>query len=137
MQEGRTVTAKGRQRVPRTRAGNTWSESRYFQFIRSALRQAFNRYPAKFQARKAAERTVTGKRHKYEYQCAECEDWFMGKEIQVDHIEPAGSLKTFNDLPQFCERLFCEADGMQVMCKPCHQSKTNAERKARKEKDNG
>jgi 5-methylcytosine-specific restriction endonuclease McrA len=122
---------KTRQRVPRTRAGETWTESRYWQFIRSALRQAFNRYPAKFQARKQAERRVKGKRHKYEYQCAACGKWFKAKEIQVDHIEPAGSLKEYGDLAGFVERLFCEADGMQVMCKECHNTKTQLERKKR------
>jgi len=121
----------GKQRVPRTRAGNTWTESRYWAFLRSLLRQGFNRYPPKFQARKQAERTVKGKRHKYEYQCSGCKKWFMGKEIQVDHITPAGSLKDYDDLAGFAERLFCEAEDMQVMCKPCHQIKTNEERAAR------
>lgn len=121
-----------KKRVQPTRAGNTWTEAKYFQFIRSALRQAYSRYPAKFQAKKLAERDVTGKRHRYEYKCAACKEWFMGKEIQVDHIEPAGTLKTYADLPAFTEKLFCEAEGMQVMCKPCHQLKTNAERAARK-----
>jgi 5-methylcytosine-specific restriction endonuclease McrA len=121
-----------RQLVPRTRAGNTWTESRYWQFIRSALRQAYSRYPVKFQAKKKAERTVTGKRHKYEYQCAECEGWFMGKETQVDHIEPAGSLKKYDDLAGFCERLFCEEDGLQVLCSDCHKAKTKLERSKRK-----
>lgn len=120
---------KKRQRVPRTRAGESWTESRYWQFIRSLLRQGFNRYPPKFQARKNAERTVKGKRHKYEYQCSCCEEWFKGKDIQVDHIEPAGSLRNYEDLPRFVERLFCEQDNLQVMCKPCHQTKTNEERK--------
>ena len=123
----------GKQLVPRTRAGNTWTEARYWQFIRSALRQAYSRYPVKFQVKKEAERTVTGFRHKYEYQCAACSGWFTGKEIQVDHIEPAGKLSSYKDLAGFVKRLFCEADGMQVLCLECHQSKTNAERKARKE----
>ena len=122
----------GKQLVPRTRAGNTWTEARYWQFIRSALRQAYSRYPVKFQVKKDAERTVTGFRHKYEYQCAKCSGWFTGKEIQVDHIEPAGKLSNYKDLAGFVKRLFCEADGMQVLCLECHQSKTNAERKARK-----
>jgi len=121
-----------KQLVPRTRAGNTWTEARYWQFIRSALRQAYSRYPVKFQVKKAAERTVEGCRHKYEYQCAECSDWFMGKETQVDHIVPAGKLSSYRDIAGFCKRLFCEADGMQVLCTECHQKKTNAERKARK-----
>lgn len=121
-----------KQLVPRTRAGNTWTEARYWQFIRSALRQAYSRYPVKFQVKKEAERTVEGCRHKYEYQCAECSGWFTNKEIQVDHIEPAGKLSNYKDLAGFVKRLFCEADGMQVLCLECHQSKTNAERKARK-----
>lgn len=118
-------------RVERTRAGRTWTEARYWAFIRSLLRQGFNRYPPKFQARKAAERTVTGKRHRYEYLCAACDKWFMGKEVQVDHIEPAGSLKDYADLVSFVAKLFCEAEDMQVMCKPCHQVKTNEERRQR------
>jgi hypothetical protein len=116
----------GKQLVPRTRAGNTWTEARYWQFIRSALRQAYSRYPVKFQVKKDAERTVQGCRHKYEYKCAECSGWFTNKEIQVDHIEPAGKLSSYKDLAGFVKRLFCEADGMQVLCLECHQSKTNA-----------
>ena len=122
----------GKQLVPRTRAGNTCTEARYWQFIRSALRQAYSRYPVKFQVKKDAERTVEGCRHKYEYQCAECSGWFTNKEIQVDHIEPAGKLSSYADIAGFAKRLFCEAEGMQVLCLECHQSKTNAERKARK-----
>ena len=121
------------KRVEKTRAGKTWSEARYWGYIRSVLRQGFNRYPPKFQARKAAERTVTGKRHRYEYLCSACSKWFMGKDVQVDHIEPAGSLKAYTDLAGFCKRLFCEAEDMQVMCKPCHQAKTNEERRQRNE----
>lgn len=123
-----------RQLVPRTHAGGTWTKAKYFAFIRSALRQAATRYPVKFQVKEANRRTVTGKRWRYEYQCVECTKWFKDKEVQVDHIEPAGSLKEYTDLPAFAERLFCEPDGLQVMCKPCHQTKTNAEREERKKK---
>lgn len=50
----------------------------------------------------------------------------MRKEVQIDHIEPAGSLKGFDDLPGFVERLFCEVDGLQVLCKDgCHNKKTH------------
>jgi hypothetical protein len=54
--------------------------------------------------------------------------WFQGKDVSVDHLIGAGSLKTFSDLAGFAERLFCEADGLQVLCKSCHQTKTNHER---------
>lgn len=117
------------KRGVKCRAGNTWTESRYFQFIRTALRGAFSRYPVKYQVLKAAERKVTGQRHKKEYQCAECSDWFKASEVNVDHKIPAGSLKTYEDLPSFCANMFCEADNLQVLCKPCHKTKTAEERK--------
>lgn len=125
------ATTKTAGRGVKVRAGNTWTEARYFQFIRAALRAAFSRYPVRFQVKKAAEKTVTGKRHKYEYKCAACKKWYMSKEVHVDHINPCGSLKTYADLPRFVETLFCEADNMQVLCTECHKKKTAEERKAR------
>jgi 5-methylcytosine-specific restriction endonuclease McrA len=120
-------------RGEKCRAGDTWTEARYFAFIRGALRRAAAKYPVKYQVKDAARRNKPeGKagRHRFEYQCNGCKKWFQGKEVEVDHIEPAGSLKTFSDLPAFTERLFCEADNMQVLCKKCHRKKTNEERKA-------
>lgn len=119
-------TPKKRQRVPRTHAGGTWTKSRYFQFIRSALRQAFSRYPVKYQVKDKAKRELKHKkgRQKYEYQCAICSGWFASKDVEVDHILPAGSLKDYEDLPGFVSRMFCEADGLQVLCRECHKVKT-------------
>lgn len=111
--------------VERTRNGGQWTESRYFGFIRSALRAAFQRWGPKHQCKLAAK---TGYN---QYTCAACEETFGSKDIQVDHIVPAGSLTKFEDLPEFVERMFCEVDGFQVLCKPCHQIKTNEERKSR------
>ena len=117
------------RRVERTRAGGTWTEARYFGFIRNALRSAFQKYPVKHAAkRQALELTDNGGR----YRCASCSELFRGSDVHVDHIEPCGSLKTFDDLPGFVERMFCEVEGFQILCKPCHQDKTNAERAARK-----
>jgi len=121
-------------RVPRTRMGNTKTEAEYWAFIRGILRRGATRYAVKFQVKRAARRQSmsANKRLKYEYVCAECNEWFPDKETQVDHLVPCGSLKVYEDLPGFVERLFCEAEDMQVLCKPCHQIKTNAERAARK-----
>ena len=129
-------------RVERTRAGKTWTEARYWAFIRSALRGAWAKYPVKHGVKKAVRReTGRGNSHRYEYPCRTCEEWFPDKEVQVDHIRPAGSLRSYNDLPRFVENLFCEEDNLQVLCKPCHQIKTNEEREEKnvkrkqKEKD--
>jgi hypothetical protein len=118
-------------RVQKTRAGGTWTESRYWTFIRSALRQAWSKYPVRYQVLNDARRPFSGndKRTKWEYQCNECKEWHKAKDVQVDHIESAGSLKCYEDLPAFVQRLFCEADNLQVMCKPCHHVKTQEERK--------
>ena len=63
------------------------------------------------------------------YRCNTCDELFRSSDVQVDHITPCGSLRTFDDLPGFVERMFCEADGFQVLCKECHQLKTNEERR--------
>jgi hypothetical protein len=60
------------------------------------------------------------KRLKFEYQCATCKAWRPGKDVEVDHIVPCGSLKSFDDLRGFTERLFCEADQLRVLCATCH-----------------
>ena len=118
--------------VSKHRAGGRWSEARYFSFIRSALRKASMRYPVKTDCLLAARRDKTEAsgegRHTYEYECAGCRGFFQGKDVSVDHLIGAGSLKTFDDLAGFTERLFCEVGGLQVLCKSCHQTKTNHER---------
>jgi len=48
----------------------------------------------------------------------------MEKNVNVDHICPAGSLNSAQDLPGFVERLFCEIDNLQVLCEKCHNVKT-------------
>jgi len=118
------------RRVERTRAGGQWTESRYFGFIRSTLRRAFTRYPVKHQVKINNRRIKKGSK-RFEYQCEACRGWFPNSQIEVDHINPAGSLKTFDDLPGFVERLFCEEDNLQLICKPCHLKKTKEERSRR------
>ena len=127
------ATRVKKPRVPRTRAGGTMTEAAYWSYIRSGLRQKFQRYPVKFQV-KNANRRKKKKGRGFEYPCALCNDWFMDKDVQVDHIRPCGSLKSWDDLVPFAKNLFCEKDNLQLLCKDCHQSKTNDERKKRKKK---
>lgn len=117
------------QRVPRTRAGGEWSEASYWNFIRSGLRNLSRRWPPL--VRLAMEHVrrpnqSANKRLTWEYQCQQCGGWFTAKEVQVDHRDPAGQLRSYDDLPGFVERLLCEADGLQVLCVTCHREKTNA-----------
>ncbi|UFK09623.1 HNH endonuclease [Xanthomonas phage DES1] len=112
-----------------------WSEARFWSFVRSALRAAWSRYPVKYKVLAKAKRAYKGpnKNQKYEFQCAQCGGWFKAKEVSVDHIIPAGTLKCYADLPSFVEKLFVSEEELQVLCTADHQVKSNAERAARKE----
>jgi 5-methylcytosine-specific restriction endonuclease McrA len=116
--------------APKTRNAGTLTEAAFWSFIRSALRQKSRWWKPISQAKAKAKRSYKGplKRQKFEYQCAECLQWFPDKEINVDHIIPAGTLRCANDLPGFVERLFCEVDNLQVLCQDCHDIKTKEEK---------
>lgn len=107
------------------------TESAFWSFIRSALRQKSRWWKPITQCKMKSRRAYKGpnKRQKFEYQCNTCKKWFPDKKINVDHIIPAGSLNCANDLPGFVERLFCEIDNLQVLCSGCHDVKTAKEKK--------
>jgi 5-methylcytosine-specific restriction endonuclease McrA len=111
------------------RNGGTWTESKYWSQVRSHLRNAFRYWHPMKQCKEAVRRPnqSDNKRLRWEYQCNHCFSWYADKEVQVDHIIPAGSLKCADDLAPFLERLTTET-GFQVLCKACHQIKTNEER---------
>jgi hypothetical protein len=117
--------------VPRTRASGKWTESRYWSFLRSALRRASMRWPPIHDVLEKCRRPYKGRRRnvKWEYLCSHCEQWYFRKEVQVHHIHPCGTLKGFSDLPGFCENLFCEVDKLDVVCIQCHTKETNANKK--------
>jgi hypothetical protein len=118
-------------RVPRTRAGGEWTEAAFWGFLRSGLRGLSRRWPPIVRlAAKRVRRAYSGpnRRQKWEYLCADCGGWYPGKQVAVDHVVPAGSLKGWDDLAGFCERLFCEVDGLRVLCHECHQRRTNEAR---------
>lgn len=120
--------------APKTRNSGTMTESAFWSFIRSALRQKSRWWKPVSECKQKSKRPYKGpnKRQKFEYQCNYCKFWFPEKEINVDHIIPAGTLTCANDLPGFVERLFVEVDGLHCLCTSCHQIKTNNERNERK-----
>ena len=122
---------KTKARTPPWPPYPAWSTSKWWTFLRSKLRSAFTRWPPKYEVMADARRKYTGKnpRQKYEFQCAECRKWWKQTEVEVDHITPCGSLKAFEDLPGFVERMFCGKEGLRVVCKPCHKAITAEARK--------
>src|SRR5690349_1177249 len=67
------------------------------------------------------------KRTKWEYKCNHCNKWLKGSQIELDHITPKGryARDTFLD---WLDKLFCPAEGFQVLCISCHLIKTNKEK---------
>jgi 5-methylcytosine-specific restriction endonuclease McrA len=116
---------------PKTRNAGTMTESAFWSFIRSTLRQKSRWWKPITQCKMESRRPYKGplKRQKFEYQCNSCKKWFPEKKINVDHIVGAGSLNCAADLPGFVERLFCEQDNLQVLCEVCHNEKTQLEKK--------
>lgn len=122
-------------KVARTRNNFTLTEAGFWGMIRSCLRNASRWWKPIAQCKQNSRRAYTGtkKLQKWEYLCNHCGDWFMEKEVQIDHLVDAGTLTKAEDLAGFVERLFCEAQGFQCLCKPCHQIKTNSARSAKKD----
>ena len=112
-----------------------WSEGRKRSFIVSVLRSGTRRWPPKYECLNAAktEKKINPKsgRLAQHYRCASCLEEFTSTNVEVDHIVPArvDGFKTWDD---FIERLFCEEDNLQVLCKPCHLIKSKGERAKRK-----
>ncbi len=105
------------------------TESAYLAWIRSALRSKSLRWLPRSKAIEAARRPYKGsnKLQKWEVQCALCTEWYKLKDICVDHYPvEAGSIKSIDDVGQFCNNLFCEVDNLRCLCSPCHDIHTYA-----------
>ncbi len=111
-------------RVPKTRNANTITESAFFSKIRSALRAGFRFWKPMMMALAKAERPSqdANKRIKKEYQCSHCQGWYQRRMVEIHHIVECGSLKDWEDIVPFIQRLTCEdVDGYEVLCKECHK----------------
>jgi hypothetical protein len=122
--------------VPRPYCSGQWSSSRFFSFIRSALRNASTRWSPSIEALKDAATTrkinvLTGRLAQH-YRCWSCLGEFPRTGVAIDHIVPVGTLRSFDDLPGFAQRLFQEKDGYQVLCCACHEIKTAKDNEALK-----
>ena len=118
--------------------GGKWTPAKFKAWVIGILRRAMVRWEPKRDAldeacvgQKVNKRTGRLAKH---YCCADCGGVFVLRDVQVDHIEPVVDPEVgFVDWETFVDRMFCETDNLQVLCKPCHKDKTKAEGKVRKE----
>lgn len=116
--------------------GGQWTTARYNSFIKSALRSASQRWPPKYQVLADAKlgkriNPATGRLAEH-YLCAACKGAFPLKEVEVNHIVPVIPLSGFDSWDGTIKRMFCEKEGLEVLCKPCHKEITKKENDARK-----
>ena len=121
-------------KVIKNRNSGQWTEARYRSFIVSTLRKSSSRWGPRNECKKAArhfekiENPATG-RLVFHSKCACCCDLVPETTASVDHIHPVVDPAVgFVNFDVYIERMYCEADGFQVLCKPCHDEKTAGER---------
>jgi len=123
----------------KTRNGGEWTEARYNSFVKGGLRSASQRWPPKYKVLAAAcvgtrINPDSGRMAKH-YTCARCENVFVQKMVEVNHLQSVIPPTGFDSWDGVIERMFCEEHGLEVLCKPCHKTITkleNEERKANK-----
>lgn len=109
--------------APKIRNAGTMSEYAFWSMIRSALRRkSMTSWKPIQVVREKAKIPYVGsnKRMKYSYLCSNCKKPYSGRQIAVHHLKECGSLTCYNDLPGFVERLFCEEEGLVLLCDKCH-----------------
>lgn len=108
--------------VPKTRNNGSMTESAFFQWLRQVLRRSSMYWKPIQQVRKEAQVPYKGtnKRRKFSYVCGVCKGEFDAKNINIHHKVDCGSLKSFEDLSGFAERLFCEKEHLIAICSSCH-----------------
>ena len=117
--------------------GGNWTEGRFNSFITSTLRAGARRWQPKYDTLNASktEKKINRKtgRMAQHFRCQLCGEEFTQKDMEVDHIKPVvDPIKGFQTWDIFIDRLFCEANNLQAICKPCHLLKTNKEKQEKK-----
>lgn len=129
----------GRTGGPKVRNNERWTQARFNSFIKSTLRGATRKWQPISDCLKEA-RTRRGF-----YKCNGCKEEVPNsikndngrrvKNVHVDHINPVINPETgFITWDDTIDRMFCEPEGLQVLCEKCHKEKTDEEKKIAKER---
>lgn len=136
--------SRGRPSGALTRCGGRWTEAKFRSFVKGNLRSATRKWAPINDCKKKAHA------RRGFYICACCKeespatilvDRKRVKNIYVDHIDPiVDPSKGFEGWDKMVDRMFCEEDNLQVLCKKCHDLKTQEEKeiakiRRQKEKD--
>lgn len=130
------MAPRGRPSGEKTRNTGRWTEARFKTFIKGGLRSMTRKWGPINDALKDA-RVERGK-----YLCNGCKKAVPAtvkdgrrrvKNVHVDHIAPVVCpIDGWVDWDTCIERMFCEVDNLQVLCKDCHDVKCHEEKELRK-----
>lgn len=104
------------------------SKSKWFSYLRGCLRKAWTTHPVKLNVLKEFRKQIPnpnpkGKAMVWGGDCSMCGKTAVMKEMQVDHIIPAGSLAETGDIQGFVERLlYVSKDDLRLVCKECNSA---------------
>ena len=120
------------------RNDGTWTEARYNAFVKGGLRSASQRWPPRYSTLNEAcvgqrINPRSGRLAKH-YLCAACELAYPLKDVEVNHKTPVVPVEGFDSWDGVIERLFCDSDKLEVLCKQCHKNVSKLENTIRKEK---
>lgn len=115
---------------------NQWTQSRFNSFVKSALRTASVRWEPRYRTLEDAFvgrqiNVKSGKLAKH-FLCSKCGGHFPQKDVEVNHKIPVVPVEGFTSWDVVIDRLFCEKDGLEIVCKPCHKAITKLENEQRK-----
>lgn len=103
--------------------------------ILGCLKRTFSRSGLAQRIRNAKASKEKGPKGGRRFVCDHCANTFDSSGINVDHIEPVIPIGvSFVDLTleEVIDRLWCNEDNLQILCKECHALKSKAETKERK-----
>lgn len=116
--------------------GGRWTQARYNSFIKSALRSASQRWPPRYETLNDAcvgqrINPASGRLAKF-YTCNGCKQIFPAKDVEVNHKIPVVPTEGFDNWDSVIKRMYCEKEGLEALCKPCHKATTKRESEERK-----
>lgn len=102
-------------------------------YVFGALRKIWRWHPVRRQALAIA-KVFDSAATQEMYTCAKCDRMRLKKEVQVDHINPVIDPATgFTSWDTYIDRLLnVKVSDVQVLCKDCHNLKTQSENKKRR-----
>lgn len=121
----------------KTRCNNTWSDARFNSFIKSMLRRGSMRWLPKSLCKREARHYEKLSNEKgrlvFHSKCASCHKIYPETTCAVDHINSVVPASGFVSWDETITRMFCEVEGLQVLCSGCHAIKTEKEKLERKQ----